>query len=225
MPATGCRDRHARVHQGERRAADRGHGARTVRFQNVADDAHGVGERFVVGNDGGESALGQSSVADFAAARAAHEAHFADAERREVVVQHEALGGFRGIQQLDALLVVLGAERGGDQRLRFAAGEQRRAVGARQHADFDVDLADFVELAAVRTAAVLQHLVAEDALLQAIEQFLGFGLLFFGERLRGFCSCGRRCASSFRASRTSGCSSRPSARRGRTWRSDRTAPD
>ena len=78
---------------------------------------------------------------------------FADAERREIVVQHEALGGFRGIQQLDALLVVLGAERRGDQRLRFAAREQRRSVRARQHADFALDLADLVELAAIRTAA------------------------------------------------------------------------
>jgi hypothetical protein len=34
------------------------------------------------------------------------------------------------------LLVLAGAERGDDQRLRFAAGEQRRAVGARQDADF-----------------------------------------------------------------------------------------
>ena len=79
-------------------------------------------------------ALGQCAVADFAAARAAHEADFADAERREVVVQHEALGGLARLQQFDALLVVLGAERGGDQRLRFAAREERRAVGARQHA-------------------------------------------------------------------------------------------
>ena len=42
-------------------------------------------------------------------------------------------------------------------------------MGARQDADFDVDLADLVELAAIRTAAVLQHLVAEDALLERVE--------------------------------------------------------
>ena len=41
------------------------------------------------------------------------------------------------IEQLDALLVFLGAEGGGDQRLGFAAREERRTVRARQHADFD----------------------------------------------------------------------------------------
>ena len=66
-------------------------------------------------------------------------------------------------KQLNALLIVLGAERGGDQGLGFSAGEQRGAVRARQHADFDVDLADLVEFAAVGTAAVLEHLFAEDA--------------------------------------------------------------
>ena len=75
-------------------------------------------------------------MSDFAAARAAHEPYFADAEGREIVVQHEALGGLAGIQHLDALLVFLGAERDGDQGLRFAAREQRRAVRAGQHADF-----------------------------------------------------------------------------------------
>ena len=136
MPATGADDRHTGIHQRKRRAADRSHRARTVRFQNVAHDAHRVGERLVIGNHGGERAFRQRAVPDFAAARAAHEAHFAHAERREVVVQHEALRCFRRVQQFNALFVVLGAERRRHQRLRFAAREQRRTVGARQHAHF-----------------------------------------------------------------------------------------
>ena len=99
--------------------------ARAVGFQNVADHAHGVGELVLAGDQRGQRALGQGAVADFAAAGAAHEADFADAERREVVVQHEALAGLARLQQFDALLVVLGAERDRHQRLRFAAGEQR----------------------------------------------------------------------------------------------------
>ena len=54
----------------------------------------------------------------------------------EIVVQHEALRGFRRIQQFDALLVVLRAERRRHQRLRFAAREQRGTVRARQHPHF-----------------------------------------------------------------------------------------
>ncbi len=97
-------------------------------------------------------------------------------------MQHEALGGFGEIEHLDALLVVLGAERDGDQSLRLAAREQRRAVRAGQHAHFAIDIADFVERAAIRTAVRLQHLVAENALLQHVEQLFGFGLLFLGKR-------------------------------------------
>ena len=92
-------------------------------------------------------------------------------------MQHEALGRLARIEQLDALLVVLGAERDGHQRLRFAARKQRRAVRARQHAHFAGDLADFVERAAIRTAVRLQHLVAEDALLQAVENLACLDLL------------------------------------------------
>ena len=64
--------------------------------------------------------------------------YFSDGERREVVVQHEALLGF-AFEGFEALLVVVGAEGGGDQRLGFAAGEERRTVGAGQNADFDRD--------------------------------------------------------------------------------------
>jgi hypothetical protein len=42
------------------------------------------------------------------------------------------------MQGIDDLLVATGAQGGDHQRLRLAAGEQRRAVGARQHADADV---------------------------------------------------------------------------------------
>ncbi len=72
-------------------------------------------------------------MADLATSGAAQERYFADREGREVVVQHEALLGF-AFEALQSLHVVAGAERGGDERLRFAAGEDGAAVGARQDA-------------------------------------------------------------------------------------------
>ncbi len=68
------RQRHTGVHQRKRRAANRRHRARSVRFHDVAHDAHRVGERFVVRNHRRQRAFRQCSVADFATARAAHEA-------------------------------------------------------------------------------------------------------------------------------------------------------
>ena len=69
-------------------------------------------------------------------------------------MQHEVAVGL-ALQRLDLLLVGLGAERGGDQRLRLAAREERRAVGPRQVADLDGDRPDLVDLAAVDPQAAL----------------------------------------------------------------------
>ena len=160
--------RNARVHHAERCAADRRHRGRAIRLENVGDDAHGVRPICFAGQHGGKRALGQCAVADLATAGAAQERDFAHRERREVVVQHEALLGF-AFEGLQPLHVFAGAERGGDQRLRLAAREDRGAVRARQHADLDPDIADLIELAAVGTAPLFDHLLAEDLLAQHVE--------------------------------------------------------
>ncbi len=147
----------------------------------VADHAQGVRESLLGGNHRRESAFRQGAVADFTAAGAAHEAGLTHAEGREIVVQHEALGSFTRLQQLDALLVVLGSQCNGDQGLGFAAGEQGRAVSTRQNAGFDGDLADLVHRAAIGTAAADQHFVAEDALFKSVVALAGFGALLVAE--------------------------------------------
>ena len=87
-------------------------------------------------------------MADLAAARAADRPHFAHAVAGEVVVEHELLAVLFD-QPVDELLVGAGAERDGAHRLRLAAGEDGRAVHARQDADLAGDRADVVEVAAV----------------------------------------------------------------------------
>ena len=100
-------------------------------------------------------------MADFAAARRADAAGFADREGREVVVQQERL--FVGsLQRIDELLVFGGAERGDHQSLRLAAREQRRAVGARQHADFRHDLPHGFDVAAIDALAGIEDVPAND---------------------------------------------------------------
>ncbi len=110
-------------------------------------------------------------MSDLAAARAAQEGHLAHRERREVVVQHEALVDLAA-HHLDLLLVVGGAERGGDERLRFAAGEHGRPVRARQHAHLDPDRTDLVERAAVEPHAAVEDRVAQHLLLELLEDGL-----------------------------------------------------
>ncbi len=95
-------------------------------------------------------------------------------------MQHEALEVFTGFEQFDALLVVLGAKSNRDQRLGFAAREERRTVCAGQRAGFAPDVADFIELAAIGTAMRIEHLVAENAFLEVLEAFVGFRLVLFG---------------------------------------------
>jgi hypothetical protein len=199
MPAQAERKRHARVHQRERAAADGGHGRGTVGFENVGDQPHGVGEIGFRRKQIDQGPLGQRAVADFATSRTAQELHFADGKRREVVVQHEALEGFVLEQQVQALHVFLGAEGERGQGLGFAAGEERRAVHARQQADFAGDLANLVEGAAVRTAIMMQDVVAEELLAQALEGAVGELVAFSSSsgRGRGFPSLVRRQACSF----------------------------
>ena len=79
-------------------------------------------------------AFGQSAVADFAAAGAADAAGFADGEIREVIMEDEFLFGLAAGVGIKFLRVFAGAERDQRDRLRFAAGENRRTVRARQDA-------------------------------------------------------------------------------------------
>ena len=63
-------------------------------------------------------------MADFAASGSTHKPNFTNAERRKIIVKHESLGGrFAGLQKLDPLLIVLGPQGDGNQRLGLAAGE------------------------------------------------------------------------------------------------------
>ena len=126
-------------------------------------------------------------MADFAARRGAEAADFADRIGREVIVQHEARVG-EALEPVDHLLGVLGAERGGDDRLGLAAGEQRRAVGARQEADHRLDRADGLGVAAVDAAAFLEDRAADDVGLELLHQLGGDQLLLrlgFGEGFAG----------------------------------------
>src|SRR5216683_1225227 len=186
----GSLQRDARVHEGERSAAHGGHGRGTIGFQNVGNEAHGVGKIRFRRKQVHKRALRQGAVADFAAARATQEFHFADAERREVVVQHEAVELVLLEEQVEALHVFLGAEGQSGQRLRFAAGKEGGTVDTGQQADFAGDQANLIEGAAVGTAAGVENIVAENIFAEAFQGALGEGALFvhlllglFGNRL------------------------------------------
>ena len=95
----------------------------------------------------------------------------------------------RSRQRVDVLLVLAGAERGHDHRLGFTAGEQRRAVGARQHADFGDDVAHGLGVAAVDALAGVEDVPANDLGFQFLEhagdaQLVVFRLLPFREVVR-----------------------------------------
>ncbi len=97
---------------------------------------------------------------------------------REVVVQQERLL-VGPVQRVDELLVLAGAERGDHQRLRLAAGEQRRSVGARQYADLGDDLADGLQVAAVDALAGVENVPAHDLGFEFLEH-AGDALLVVG---------------------------------------------
>ena len=132
-------------------------------------------------------APGELAVAGLATRRSAEAADFADRIGREVIVQHEARVG-EALQPVDHLLGVLGAERRGDDRLGLAAGEQRRAVGARKEADDGLDRANRLGVAAVDAAAFLEDRAADDVGLEPLDRLRRGHLLLrigLGERLLG----------------------------------------
>src|SRR6185312_1520175 len=120
-------------------------------------------------DNGLDAALGEEAVADLAARLTAQRLDLSRRERREVVVHVERLL-LVAEQRVELLLVVLGAQRHRDERLRLATGEQRRAVRARQHAGLDRDRADLVGIAAVDALAGRQRVPAGPLLLDLAER-------------------------------------------------------
>src|SRR6185437_10340617 len=114
-----------------------------------------------------DRAPGQCTVADLAAAYTGHATNFADRERGEVVVQHEA-ALLLALVALHTLRVIGGAEGRGDKRLGFATGKESGAVNTGQNADLDGDLADLVEGAMIGTDALVENLFTEDVFAQQL---------------------------------------------------------
>ena len=164
------RHRHTGIHQCQRAAAHGGHGTRAVALGDLRDDPDGVGEVLLARQAGGDAAPRQIAVADFAALRSPHESFLAHTVGREVVVQHEVVleGAVEPFHQLG---VAQRTEGGDHDGLCLAALEQRRAVGLRQHADFHADRAHGPRVAAVDAGLAVEHVVANDALLELVERF------------------------------------------------------
>src|SRR5262249_36448160 len=118
-----------------------------------------------------QCALRERAVADFAAPGTPEELHLTDRERWEVVVEHEPLVELAA-HVLDLLLVVCSAERAGDQRLCLAAREDDRPVRPREHPGLAPDWPNLVELTAVEAHTALENLIAEDFLLELVEDAL-----------------------------------------------------
>ncbi|OQA06589.1 MAG: hypothetical protein BWY66_01788 [bacterium ADurb.Bin374] len=156
-------DRNAGIHHREGARADRRHRGASIAGEDLADDAHSVGEHVLRRHDAGESALGEGAVTDLAAAGAAHGLAFAGRERREVVVQQELLLVLL-VDSVDDLRVGCRAQRDDAERLGLAACEQRRAVRAGQEAHGAGDRADVGQAAAVDAAAFLEDHPAQFAL-------------------------------------------------------------
>src|SRR5690606_20479098 len=96
------------------------------------------------------------------------EAGLADAVRREVVVQHERLAAL-SLERVHDLRVAARAERRDDERLRLAAGEERRAVRPRQYPHLDRDRPDGPHVAPVDTRLAAQDAAADDLFLEPLE--------------------------------------------------------
>ncbi len=126
-------------------------------------------------------APGKLAMTDFAASRRAHAAGLADRIGREIVMQKEALL-VGALQTIDVLLVLPGAKRRDDQRLRLATGEKRRTMGTRQDAGFRDNRTDRLDIAAVDSDPGVENVPADNLGLQIVKDF---GDLLLGKRRLG----------------------------------------
>ena len=110
-------------------------------------------------------------MADLAPARRAQGPRLADAERREVVVQHEG-PVVLALQRVDPLLVLAGAQGDDGEGLRLPSREQRRAVRARQDAHLARDRPDVRRAAPVGPLAALQDHLADFGVFEVVEHQL-----------------------------------------------------
>src|SRR5215213_6598139 len=172
-------DRHAGVHQRQRRAADRCHRARAVRLEDVRHHADRVRELVHRGHDRHERAFGKRPMSDVTPLRAAHEAGLSHRERREVVVVEVVLALLEA-ERVETHLVARRAESGDREGLRLAAGKDRRAVRTRPHSHLDPDVADLLRRAAVRTLLVHGDAAADGLLLELVEGELHGGAVSRG---------------------------------------------
>ena len=162
-------DRHTRIHQRQRRAADGGLRRGAVGGEHLAHHADGIRELVHRRDHRLERALGQRAMADFAAAGALEAARLAGGIRRHVVVVHVALAGLRA-ETLDHLRLAHGRERRDREHLRLAAGKHAGAMHARQNAGFAPNRANLGQAAAVRAHSLLQNLGAHDFLVEVIQR-------------------------------------------------------
>src|SRR5690606_7265766 len=88
-----------------------------------------------VGNDRQDGTLSERTVTDFAAVKTTDTTGFTNAERREVVVQHEALAVFATGVVVDELCFVSRSQRSDREGLSFPTSEQGRTVCAWQKID------------------------------------------------------------------------------------------
>ena len=121
-----------------------------------------------------DRAPGELAVPDLAPAGRTHAARLADRIGREVVVEQEALL-VGAVERVDVLLVLAGAERRDDERLRLAAGEQGEPWVRGQDADLRQDRADGGQVAPVDAALVVEDVPAHHLRLGVVERLGDFG--------------------------------------------------
>src|SRR3984893_16408547 len=116
-------------------------------------------------------------MTDFPASGLAQGAGLADRIGGEIVMQKEALL-VGALQTIDVLLVLPGAKRRDDQRLRLTPGKKRRTVRARQDAGFRDNRTDRLDIAPVDSDPGVEDVPADNLGLQIVKDL---GDLFLGK--------------------------------------------
>src|SRR5690606_41260225 len=115
--------RYTGIHQCQAGTTDRSHGAGTIGFSDLTDNAQGVREAVLRRQNRSNTATGKTTVTDLTTTGCAHATTLAYSIGWEVVVQHEGIFPL-AFQCINHLNIAGITQRGNYQRLSFTTSKQ-----------------------------------------------------------------------------------------------------
>ena len=163
-------ERNTCIHERKHASADTGHRCGSIGFHHFAHDTNSVREILLTWHDWLDRALGKGTMSDLAAVLSTETTSLTHAERREVVVEHEALCVWASSVGVNHLRFVGRSESRDAECLSLTTSKERGAMRAREKTSLAGKRTELMETATVATLLAVENADAESFFLQVIKR-------------------------------------------------------